>query len=72
LAKESLVDGLLDIQNQQGICGACQVGKQHRTPFEEGQAWRAKEVLQLIHVDICGPMKMTSFFGARYFLVVCR
>jgi hypothetical protein len=65
LDNKSLVDGLPEIQNQQGVCGACQVGKQHMSLFEGGQAWRAKEVLQLIHVDICGPMKITSVSSAR-------
>jgi hypothetical protein len=46
LAEGSLLNGLPNIQYQQGICGACQAGRQHRTPFEEGQAWRAKEFLQ--------------------------
>jgi transposase InsO family protein len=70
LAREKLVDGLPDIpQKIQGVCGACQAGKQHRTPFDEGQAWRAQRVLQLVHADICGPMNMTSITGARYFLL---
>jgi hypothetical protein len=70
LAKERLVDGLPEIQQkQQGICGACQVGKQHRAPFDEGQAWRAKEVLQLIHVNVCRPMKMHQCSDAKYFLL---
>lgn len=38
-------------------------------PFDEGQAWRAHRVLQLVHVDICGPMNTTSIIGARDFLL---
>ena len=35
LAREKLVDDLLDIQQKiQGVCGACQAGKQHRAPFD--------------------------------------
>jgi hypothetical protein len=53
LAKEKLVDGLPDIlQKIQGVCGAFQAGKQHRTLFDEGQAWRAQTVLQLVHADM--------------------
>jgi hypothetical protein len=36
MAKEWLVDGLPEIhQKKQGICGACQVGKQHGASFYE-------------------------------------
>jgi hypothetical protein len=45
------------------------MGKQHRAPSDEGQAWRAKGVLQLIHVNVCEPIKMTSISSAMYFLL---
>ena len=67
LAWEKLVDGLPDIpQKIQGVCEACHAGKQHRTPFSEGQAWR---VLQLVHTDLCGPMNTASIISAKYFLM---
>jgi transposase InsO family protein len=28
-----------------------------------------QRVLQLVHADVCGPMKTTSITGARYFLL---
>eukprot|EP00253_Pinus_taeda_P002078 PITA_02078 len=71
LSREGLVTGLPDIQTQQlGICGACQVGKQHRSSFTNGESWRASKVLQLIHVDICGPMKTSSITACKYFLLI--
>jgi hypothetical protein len=73
LAQENLVDGLPDIQQQiQGVCGACQAGKQHRAPFDEGQAWRAKRVLQLVHADVCGPMNTHPSLvpGISFFLLM--
>jgi transposase InsO family protein len=70
LARDKLVDGLPDIQQKiQGVCGACQAGKQHRAPFDEGQAWRVQRVLLLVHADVCGPMNMTSIIGAKYLLL---
>jgi hypothetical protein len=50
------------------VCLDFHAGKQHRVPFDEGQDWRVKRVLQLVHVDICGPMNMESLIGTKYFL----
>eukprot|EP00253_Pinus_taeda_P014834 PITA_14834 len=70
LSREGLVSGLPDIQTQQlGVCGAFQAGKQHRSSFTNGESWRASKVLQLIHVDICGPMN-TSITACKYFLLI--
>ena len=43
---------------------------QHRMPFNEGKAWRASKVFQLVYANICGPMNMTSITGAGYFLLL--
>lgn len=71
LARDALVLGLPEIQTQQvGVCDACQAGKQHRTPFKSGDSWQASQVLQLVHVDICGPMATPFVLGSRYFLLI--
>ncbi|KAL8116794.1 hypothetical protein AgCh_023088 [Apium graveolens] len=36
------------------------MGKHHKIPFPIGKSWRARERLELIHTDICGPMKAPS------------
>ncbi|KRX55804.1 Retrovirus-related Pol polyprotein from transposon TNT 1-94 [Trichinella sp. T9] len=43
---------------------AIEVLRQHML----GTATQSKEVLELVHSDICGPMQVTSVGGARYFL----
>lgn len=49
------------------ICVTCLEGKQTRKPFPtEGS--RATRLLELIHSDVCGPMKNISIGGARYFV----
>lgn len=35
--------------------------------FSEGVAWRAKEVLELVHIDVCGPMHTSFHSKNRYF-----
>ncbi|KAA3452947.1 Retrovirus-related Pol polyprotein from transposon TNT 1-94 [Gossypium australe] len=40
-----------------------------RLPFPLNQAWRALERLQLVHTDVCGPMKTQSLNDSRYFIL---
>jgi transposase InsO family protein len=50
------------------VCEGCVFGKQHRDNFEIGKAWRAAKPLELIHTNVCGPMKNASISGNKYFL----
>ncbi|KAL0312603.1 UNVERIFIED_CONTAM: Retrovirus-related Pol polyprotein from transposon TNT 1-94 [Sesamum radiatum] len=52
-----------------GACEACLQGKQHKRPFPSGTSWRAKAVLELIHTDVCGPMRTPSHEQNRYFIL---
>ena len=49
-------------------CEGCVEGKQARRPFPTEGGTRAKKILELVHSDVCGPMKTPSIGGARYFL----
>ena len=44
------------------------LGKHHREMFEKGKSWCAKEPLQLIHSDICGPLEAPYLSHSFYFL----
>jgi hypothetical protein len=46
----------------------CIRGKQTQTPFPKESSSRATEVLELIHTDVCGPMRIQSLSGSRYFV----
>ncbi len=46
----------------------CIEGKQQRTSFPKDEATRASKVLELVHSDVCRPMKTTSRGGAQYFV----
>lgn len=50
-------------------CECCIYGKLYRQPFIPGRSWRAKEKLQLVHSDLCGPTQVDSLGGSRYFLL---
>ena len=65
-----MVHGLPQLEEQSGVCEGCQLGKQHREVFSKGQAQRAGSPLELIHVDLCGPMRNESIAGNKYFMLL--
>lgn len=48
-------------------CLTCKQGKQTRLPFKS-EGSRAKNVLDLVHSDLCGPMETETLGGAKYFM----
>ena len=44
------------------------IGKQHRDPIPKRSTWRASQKLQLIHIDICGPISPMSNSKKRYLI----
>ncbi|GJW31679.1 retrovirus-related pol polyprotein from transposon TNT 1-94 [Tanacetum coccineum] len=46
----------------------CLVGKQQRNPFPQESTWRASQVLELLHADICGPINPLSNSNKRYII----
>ena len=48
-------------------CEPCLLGKMTKTPFS-GTMERARDLLETIHTDVCGPMSVDARGGYRYFL----
>jgi len=48
-------------------CETCASGKMTSMPFPE-RGKRTSASLEIIHVDVCGPMRIPSHEGVRYFL----
>lgn len=46
-------------------CEPCQLGKQHRLPFPTSEHVTTKP-LELLHMDVCGPLPVPSVGGQRY------
>ncbi|KAB2617076.1 retrovirus-related Pol polyprotein from transposon TNT 1-94 [Pyrus ussuriensis x Pyrus communis] len=69
LRDKEMVHGLPQLADYNEVCEGCQFGKQHREEFPRNQVYGATAPLELIHVDLCGPMKTESIAGNKYFMV---
>ena len=67
---KDMVDGIsvtgaqLKLQ-QQLVCEPCVAAKQHRDPFPLSRQ-TSKRTLELVHMDLCGPLQVPSRGGAKY------
>ncbi|WJX12614.1 hypothetical protein P8452_03091 [Trifolium repens] len=52
------------------VCGECQTGKQIRMSHPMLEHQTTSKVLELLHMDLMGPMQVESLGGKRYALVV--
>ncbi|XP_031270776.1 uncharacterized protein LOC116129167 [Pistacia vera] len=66
MMKKSMLNGLpqLDVRTDT-VCVRCQYGKAHQLPYEESK-FKAKELLELVHSDMFGPVKQQSVGGMQY------
>ncbi|CAH9146107.1 unnamed protein product [Cuscuta epithymum] len=70
LSKNQMVTGIPVIEHVEELCDGCCIGKQHRNPFPRVSNYRAREPLELVHCDLCGPITPSTAGGKRYFLLV--
>ena len=49
------------------ICEPCLKGKMTMRPFK-AKGYRAKEALDMVHMDLCGPMSTNARDGHEYFI----
>lgn len=69
LQRKGMVDGLPCFQNVHLDCDGCALGKMHREEFPLNADRKKRDILELVHIDICGPMQSRSLGGAYYFLL---
>jgi transposase InsO family protein len=48
----------------------CVLTKQRRLPLPQQSSFRAKERLEIVHRDLCGPVTPATLRGRRYFLLL--
>lgn len=68
--KKLATGGTLQDCGIRSICECCQEAKFPRLPFPQQSKNRSKQPLDLLHVDVCGPMKNVTPGGCRYYLTV--
>nr|GEU86820.1 putative ribonuclease H-like domain-containing protein [Tanacetum cinerariifolium] len=52
------------------LCSACEQGKIHRKHHKSKTAFASNKHLYLLHMDLCGLMRVQTINGKRYMLVV--
>ena len=63
-----MVEGIPELQStHEGICRGCALGKNVKKPFSISDN-RSKEVLDLIHSNVCGPMPVIYLGGSLYYV----
>ncbi|KAJ9566903.1 hypothetical protein OSB04_002869 [Centaurea solstitialis] len=67
----NLVVGLPDFRyTKVSLCSACEKGKQTRASFKSKQISSISSPLQLLHMDLFGPVNVQSIAGKKYTLVI--
>nr|GEY75002.1 retrovirus-related Pol polyprotein from transposon TNT 1-94 [Tanacetum cinerariifolium] len=52
------------------LCSSCDVSKAKRSSFKSKAVPSSKGRLNLLHMDLCGPMRLASINGKKYILVI--
>jgi hypothetical protein len=63
-----MVNGFPYIQQPASSCDSCILGKHQKQKFVSGVSYREKALLEIVHMDLCGPMQTPSLIGSVYFM----
>ncbi|GJS58369.1 retrovirus-related pol polyprotein from transposon TNT 1-94 [Tanacetum coccineum] len=71
LARHGLVRGLPKLKFEKDhLCSACALGKSSKKPHKPKSEDTNQEKLYLLHIDLCGLMRVVSVNGKKYILVI--
>jgi transposase InsO family protein len=70
LSAKGMVRGLPSLDHVEQFCDVCVLTMQRWLPFPQQSSFRAKEQLELVHEDLCGPVTTATPRGRRYFLLL--
>nr|GEX32528.1 ribonuclease H-like domain-containing protein [Tanacetum cinerariifolium] len=71
LSKKDVVIGLPKLKFvKDQLCSSCEVSKAKRSSFKSKAVPSSKGRLNLLHMDLCGPMRVASINGKKYILVI--
>ncbi|GJW45701.1 retrovirus-related pol polyprotein from transposon TNT 1-94 [Tanacetum coccineum] len=71
LTSHDLVDGLPKFKYRKNhLCSACEQGKSRKASLSPKLVPSTESKLELLHMDLCGPMRVASINGKKYILVI--
>ncbi|GKB00815.1 retrovirus-related pol polyprotein from transposon TNT 1-94, partial [Tanacetum coccineum] len=71
LARKDLVRGLPRLKFEKDhLCSVCQLGKSKKYTHKPKTKNTNLEVLNTLHMDLCGPMRVQTINGKKYILVI--
>nr|GEX74546.1 retrovirus-related Pol polyprotein from transposon TNT 1-94 [Tanacetum cinerariifolium] len=71
LARQGLVRGLPKLKFEKDhLCSACAMGKSKKKSYKPKSKDTNQEKLYVLHMDLCGPMRVESVNGKKYILVI--
>nr|GEW47812.1 retrovirus-related Pol polyprotein from transposon TNT 1-94 [Tanacetum cinerariifolium] len=71
LSKKDIVIGLPKLKYvKDQLCSSCELSKAKRSSFKSKAIPSSKGRLHLLHMDLCGPMRVASINGKKYILVI--
>nr|GEU63571.1 hypothetical protein [Tanacetum cinerariifolium] len=71
LSKKDIVIGLPKLKYvKDQLCSSCELSKSKRSSFKSKVVPSSKGRLNLLHMDLCGPMRVVSINRKKYILVI--
>jgi hypothetical protein len=70
LVREEMVCRLPKVEHVDQVYGGCLAGKHRRASFPCQGQYRAEEILELVHGDLCGPISPATPSGSHYFMLL--
>jgi transposase InsO family protein len=70
MGRLEMVHGLPSISHTEQLCHTCVLAKHRRGVFSNQSKYRTDKALELVHGDLCGPVKPVTPGGRRYFLLL--
>jgi hypothetical protein len=70
MGRLEMVRGLPPISHAEQFCDTRVLAKHHRGAFPKQSKYRTNKALELVHDDLCGPVKPVTPSGRRYFLLL--
>jgi GAG-pre-integrase domain len=68
MTSKKMVHGLPLLDSPDKFCEGCVIGKHPRSSFPKVAEYRAKNLLELVHIDICGMIQPSSIGENQYFI----